>query len=228
MSIGKVAVLAVALIFASGGVGAALADWSDPDVDLVDEDARKDDAVDVELAVEEEDDSNDRGPAGVNQAPGAEGDGDNTAGNDGTAGGDNTAAAPAPAPAPVPAGAADDSAGRAAGSEPAAPQVEQAPTRTVEQVRAPAEPAAATQRMVARTSRAPPELASRLPDPRPQPEVSRTGPPLRKRGGPVAFSAWGNPWFPHGPPPSAAGAEIATRSLPAGKAGLRLDWCSGS
>ena len=60
MSIGKVAVLAVAVIFASGGVGAALADWWDPDVDLVDEDARKDDAVDVELAVEEEDDSNDR------------------------------------------------------------------------------------------------------------------------------------------------------------------------
>lgn len=89
MSIGKVALVAVALVFASGGVGAAL-----------------------------EDDSDDRESGGVadaNQAPAPASDGDNTAGNDGTAGGSNTEAAPAPA-APVAAGDggdSDDSAGAA-------------------------------------------------------------------------------------------------------------------
>ena len=113
MSIGKVAVLAVALIFVSGGVGAALADWNDSEptsrIDLVDVDARKDDAVDVLLATEE--DEQDPDPA--------QGDGDDTAGNDGTAGGNNTEAAPAPA-APVIAGGGagdtEDDAGAGAGA----------------------------------------------------------------------------------------------------------------
>jgi hypothetical protein len=121
VSVGKIAVLAIALVFVSGGVGAALADWNDPStrgpaIDLVDVDARKDDAVDDVGLVEDDDDSgdagdgqNERAPQGAAQAGG--GDGDETAGNDGTAGGDNTQAAPAPAPAPVAIGDGDVTAG---------------------------------------------------------------------------------------------------------------------
>jgi len=119
MSIGKLAVLAVALVLVSGGLGAALADWDSPEpgpaIDLVDVDARKaDDEGDGALATEEEGDGddtagNDGTAGGLNAAPEQPqaqlaGDGDQTAGNDGTAGGDNTEAAPAPVQ-PVPAGA---------------------------------------------------------------------------------------------------------------------------
>ena len=121
MSIGKVVVLAIAHVFVSGGVGAALADWNSPApgpaIDLVDVDARKDDGVDDTALVDDEDDAggND-GPGQVgaqNVAPqaAAAGDGDATAGNDGTAGGDNTQASPAPAPAPVVLGDGDVTAG---------------------------------------------------------------------------------------------------------------------
>lgn len=123
MSIGKVFVLSVVLVFAAGGVGAALADWNDPNpkqnprMDLVDVDARRDDATDVELAPDEDDDDADGaggagGAAGANQAPGA--DGDATAGNDGTAGGNNIQASPAPV-TPVVAGGGDTGDGAGAG-----------------------------------------------------------------------------------------------------------------
>jgi hypothetical protein len=120
MSIGKLAVLAVALAVVSGGFGAALADWNRPEpgpaIDLVDVDARKaDEDGDGTLATEEEGDGDDtagndgtavgqNAPEPQQQQPQAAGDGDQTAGNDGTAGGDNTQAAPAPIQ-PVPAGA---------------------------------------------------------------------------------------------------------------------------
>jgi len=121
MSIGKLAVLAVALVLVSGGLGAALADWNSPEpgpaIDLVDVDARKaDDEGDGALATEEEGDGDDTagndGTAGGMNAPEQPqaqlaGDGDQTAGDDGTAGGDNTQAAPAPAQ-PVPAGVGAD------------------------------------------------------------------------------------------------------------------------
>jgi hypothetical protein len=121
MSIGKIAVLAVALILVSGGMGAALADGNPDDLPaIVDVDARKDDgADDGTLATEEEgdgddtagDDGTDGGAAPVQQpAQLAAGDGDQTAGDDGTDGGDNTEAAPAPA-TPAPAGDGDDTAG---------------------------------------------------------------------------------------------------------------------
>ena len=120
MSIGKLAVLAVALMLVSGGFGAALADWNSPQpgpaIDLVDVDARMaDEDGDGTLVPEEEGDGDqDAGnePAGGGtpakpKPPAAPlaGDGDQTAGNDGTAGGNNTQAAPAPIQ-PVPAGAA--------------------------------------------------------------------------------------------------------------------------
>ncbi len=127
MSIGKIAVLAVALVLVSGGIGAALADWNNPEpgpaIDLVDVDARKDDAADVTLASEEEGDGDDTGDGDSapkkQQQPAqqqAAGDGDDTAGDDGTSGGDNTHAAPAPAQ-PARAGASDTTDGAA----PAAP-----------------------------------------------------------------------------------------------------------
>jgi hypothetical protein len=133
MSIGKLVVLGVALVLVSGGMGAALADWSSPEpgpaIDLVDADARKDDgAGDGTLATEEEGDGDDTaGDDGTNggNTPQAEpapvqpvqaaGDGDDTAGDDGTAGGDNTEAQPAPAQ-PVQAGGGDtDDGGGGAG-----------------------------------------------------------------------------------------------------------------
>src|SRR5687767_7674106 len=95
MNMGKLAVLAVALAFASGGIGAALADWRNSDdagaaVELVsDFDARKNDAAD-DVAVAEDDDRGDgddtRGDDGTNGGNNT-GDGDNTRGNDGTNGG---------------------------------------------------------------------------------------------------------------------------------------------
>ena len=98
MSMGKLAVLVVAIAFASGGIGAALADWVKSDdggaaIELVSEfDARKNDADD-DVAVAEDDDRGDgddtRGNDGTNGGNNT-GDGDWTAGNDGTAGGDNT------------------------------------------------------------------------------------------------------------------------------------------
>ena len=127
MSIGKLAVLAVAVMLVSGGFGAAFADWNSPEpgpaIDLVDVDARKADGDgDGTLATEEEGDGDDAGDDGIagglnapdqnTRAPQVElaGDGDQTAGNDGTAGEDNTRAAPAPIQ-PVPAGAASGVAG---------------------------------------------------------------------------------------------------------------------
>jgi hypothetical protein len=98
IGMGKLAVLAVAVAFAFGGVGAALADWARSDdagaaIELASEfDARKNDAND-DVAVAEDDDRGDGdntrgndGTSGWNNT----GDGDWTAGNDGTAGGDNT------------------------------------------------------------------------------------------------------------------------------------------
>ena len=111
MSLGKLAVLGLALAFAAAGVGAALADWRSPDpgpaIDLVDVDARKDESADV-ATVEDDDggdgddtNGNDGTGGGDNTAPAQRaGDGDSTRGDDGTGGGDNTApAAPRPAPA---------------------------------------------------------------------------------------------------------------------------------
>ncbi len=98
MSIGKVAVLAVALVLVSGGLGAALADWNNTSepvepIELVDVDARKaEDDADGALVTEEE------------------GDGDDTAGDDGTAGGD-APAAPQPEPQQQAAGDGDETAG---------------------------------------------------------------------------------------------------------------------
>ena len=131
MSIGKVAVLAVALVLVSGGLGAALADWNNAaepaePIELVDVDARKaEDDADGALVTEEEGDGDDTagndGTAGGNAPPTpqpepqqqAAGDGDETAGDDGTAQGDNTAAAPAPV-MPAPAGG-DDTVDQAGG-----------------------------------------------------------------------------------------------------------------
>jgi hypothetical protein len=127
MSIGKLAVLAIALVFVSGGLGAALADWNNPDpvpaMDLVDVDARKDDGTEELLLAEEEDDE-DLGNAGAGGAqnvaplpvPAIAGDGDATVGDDGTAGGVNTQASPVPAPPLVAGGAGGGTPGDAAGA----------------------------------------------------------------------------------------------------------------
>ena len=110
MNLGKLAVLGLALMFASAGVGAALADWRSPDpgppIDLAD--ARKDESTDATVADDDRGDGddtngNDGTGGGDNTRPAQRGDGDSTAGNDGTSGGDNTA------PAPRPAAPADDS-----------------------------------------------------------------------------------------------------------------------
>jgi hypothetical protein len=39
--------------------------------------------------------------------------------------------------------------------------------------------------------------------------------------GGAGFTAWGNPWFPHEPPPSAPCTDFTGIGLPAGEAGLR-------
>jgi len=110
MNFGKLAVLALALMLASGGIGAALADWraSDPGepIDLVGEDARKDDIAESKALVDDDEGDGDdtRGDDGTNGGDNTRdvraGDGDSTRGDDGTNGGDNTDVAPAPAPAP--------------------------------------------------------------------------------------------------------------------------------
>jgi hypothetical protein len=129
MSVGKLAVLAIALVCVSGGMGAALADWNNPEpapaMDLVDVDARKDDGTEELLLAEEEDDD-DLGNAGAGGAqnvsppvPAIAGDGDATVGDDGTAGGANPQASPVPAPPLVAGGAGGgtpDDAGGAGGA----------------------------------------------------------------------------------------------------------------
>ena len=97
MTIGKLAVLAVALAFASGGIGAALADWrstdaGEPVVLAGESDGRRDDGGPEAAAVEEQDPGDGdrtRGDDGTNGGNNT-GDGDRTRGNDGTAGGNNT------------------------------------------------------------------------------------------------------------------------------------------
>lgn len=64
MGIGKLAVLAVALVLASGGLGAALADWQrDGAGPVIDLDARKDEelAEEAVLASDTDDDDTDEG-----------------------------------------------------------------------------------------------------------------------------------------------------------------------
>ena len=100
MSLGKLAVLVLAVVLAGGGIAAAFSDSRslpamDP-IDVSDQAVRKDDAGDVVLP--EEDDDDDRGDgdrtAGNDGTRGGDntGDGDRTAGNDGTSGGNNTGA----------------------------------------------------------------------------------------------------------------------------------------
>jgi hypothetical protein len=122
MSLGKVAVLAIALVFVSGGIGAALADWENPApapaIDLADVDARKDDAVDDTALVEVEDDDPDGSGAGGPQslAPpdgGAADAADATVGDGGTAVEEDavTPAQFAPAAPPIVLGDGDATAG---------------------------------------------------------------------------------------------------------------------
>jgi hypothetical protein len=117
MSIGKLFVLAVALVLVSGGFGAALADWSSPEpgpaIDLVDADARKDGGTDDGLLVTEEETDEDENAGGAPKGtvpplpePGAGG-GEVTADNDAQPRG--SGARPLPA-LPVPAGPAADAA----------------------------------------------------------------------------------------------------------------------
>ena len=206
MSLGKVAVLAVALIFVSGGVGAALADWNSPApgpaIDLVDVDARKDEPNDDGLLASEEDDDDLGGGGGAPGGAAQVGDGDNTAGNDGTAGGDNTQAAPAPAPAPIVLGDGDATAGndQTAGGD----NTEDAAAGAAGAAGAGQAPISERQRRCGRRrsrcavrrrfggrhglSRVPHEPAPRLPDPRPQPGVCRPARLEFARGGLVAPS----------------------------------------
>jgi hypothetical protein len=98
MNMGKLAVFVVALALASGGIGAALAEWRSSDagaaIELAgDFDARKS-AADHDVGfVEDDDDKGDgdrtRGNDGTSGGNNT-GDGDRTRGNDGTGGGNNT------------------------------------------------------------------------------------------------------------------------------------------
>lgn len=140
MSIGKLAVLAVALVFASAGVGAGLAGWSGsepgPAIDLGGTDGRKDDAVEAALVDDDDDDGTGPGPGprgsdatDDRDAPAlraAEQD-SATNGPDSTraprAGGAQSVSAdsrPAPRPAPAPAPAQNDDSVSAAASVSAA------------------------------------------------------------------------------------------------------------
>jgi hypothetical protein len=97
MGIGKLAVLAVAVAIAFGGVGAALADWRGADpgpaIEVAGVDARKSEVDDDIAFVEDDDDQGDgdktRGNDGTSGGNNT-GDGDRTRGNDGTSGGNNT------------------------------------------------------------------------------------------------------------------------------------------
>jgi hypothetical protein len=96
MNLAKLAVLAIALVLAFGGLAAVLTDWGEANpgtaIQLVD-DARKNE-VDDEVGVVGDDDDDDDGDntAGNDGTNGGNntGDGDRTAGNDGTNGGNNT------------------------------------------------------------------------------------------------------------------------------------------
>ncbi|HSL64358.1 MAG TPA: hypothetical protein VK874_06825 [Gaiellaceae bacterium] len=101
MSIGKLAVLVVAVGLAFGGIGAAIADWREADAGdpvqlAADVDARKNDADDDLAAAGEDDEGDGDDTAGDDGTGGGAntGDGDNTAGNDGTGGSANTRVAP--------------------------------------------------------------------------------------------------------------------------------------
>ena len=96
MSIGKLAVLIVAVGVALAGIGAGFSEWRDSDagsaIQLVDNvDARKNELDDdVRVADTDEDDGDrTRGNDGTGGGDNT-GDGDRTRGNDGTGGGDNT------------------------------------------------------------------------------------------------------------------------------------------
>jgi hypothetical protein len=96
MSLGKLAVLFVAVALGAGGVGAALADWgSSSDAGAAIEFEGRQNEIHDGLAFVDDDDD-DRGDgdptAGNDGTSGGNntGDGDWTAGNDGTGGGDNT------------------------------------------------------------------------------------------------------------------------------------------
>ena len=137
MAMGKLAVIAVALGVAIGGLAAAATDWTplggDDSVALATDDARKDDLVDDVAGADGEGDGDrtrgDDGTGGGNNTGDGDrtrendgtragdnaGDGDWTVGDDGTAGGDNTRAR-APAPAPAPDGGGGDDASHRGGS----------------------------------------------------------------------------------------------------------------
>jgi hypothetical protein len=126
MSIAKIAVIGLALMFASAGVGAAFADWRGPNAGPpIDLDARKDDPNEEELSddARDDDDTDGDGSRSPKQAAVA-GDTNDSVGSDrrlGNAGESDSAPAPkprtaaddtdsnsAPAPAPKPRTAADD------------------------------------------------------------------------------------------------------------------------
>ena len=99
MTIGRLAVVALAAVLALGGFGTAFAalvggDDDDPRAQAIE--LRKDDAGDAELVSDDDEGDGDRtrgddGTRGGNNT----GDGDATWGNDGTGGGDNSYVAPA-------------------------------------------------------------------------------------------------------------------------------------
>ena len=136
----RILIIALAVAFALGGLGAALGNsgGSDGSEPILLDPARKDDVDGQVTGTAADDDDNDGdgdgtagndGTSGGNNtaAPAAvpRGDGDATAGNDGTSGGDNTApkAAPAPAPAPLAAGDGDSTAGNDGTSGGPAPEI---------------------------------------------------------------------------------------------------------
>ena len=105
MGMGRLAVLALAILVAGGGLGAAIGealgdDSSTRTVDAID--LRKDDRGD-EIVDDDPDGDGTRGGDATRGNDGTRGgnntgDGDATWGNDGSAGGDNSYVAPAPAP----------------------------------------------------------------------------------------------------------------------------------